>query len=164
MDIETKKDSGGQQRRIEKKTTCPILTAPLKPRCRDKVGIFGFCSTGNSQTLDYWLPTTDQWLQSSQKRLLWMRHISVWDDVPHYSTFNNLDVVELAASKHNEAAILQYTSSHLDNMSTVNRIYHRQHFLSFNGISPQRRRQSQSRRMQKHNSEASHGHRRRVNW
>lgn len=62
------------------------------------------------------------------KRLLWMRHISVWDDVPHYSTFNNLDVVELAASKHNEAAILQYTSSHLDNMSTVNRIYHRQHF------------------------------------
>lgn len=38
-----------------------------------------------------------------------MRETSVWDDVPHHGTFNNLDVVELAASKHNGAAILQYT-------------------------------------------------------
>lgn len=55
------------------------------------------------------------------EKLLWMRVTSVWDDVLHHGTFNNLlDVVELAVSKHNGAAILQsmsYTGSHLNYQS-----------------------------------------------
>lgn len=56
-----------------------------------------------------------------------MRGTSVWDGVLHHGTFNNLDVVELAVSKHSGAAILQsmnYTGSHLNNVTKVNRIYH----------------------------------------
>ena len=42
---------------------------------------------------------------------------SVWDDVLRHSTFNNSAIVELAASKHNRAAILHkmsYSGFHLN--------------------------------------------------
>lgn len=93
-----------------------------------------------------------------------MRVTSVWDDVQHHNTFSNPAVVEVAVSKHNGAAILQemsYACLHLNNMTKSEQNFTTAIVFSFNCFSPRCRRQSQSRGMQKDNTEASHGHRRR---
>lgn len=55
-------------------------------------------------------------------KLLWMRVTSVWDDVLHHGTFNNLAVVELAVSKHSRAATRER--------------------MSYTGLTPQQQNQS----------------------
>lgn len=56
-----------------------------------------------------------------------MGETSVWDDVLHHGTFNNLEVVESAASKHNGEDTLQemsFTGSHINDVTKVIRVYH----------------------------------------
>ncbi|TNN59860.1 hypothetical protein EYF80_029909 [Liparis tanakae] len=63
-------------------------------------------------------------IKDSAERLLWMGETSVWDDVLHHGTFNNLEVVESAASKHNGEATLQemsYTGSHINDVTKTMR-------------------------------------------
>lgn len=98
-------------------------------------------------------------------KLLWMRVTSVWDDVLHHGTFNNLAVVELAVSKHSRAATrerMSYTGLTPQQQNQSGENFTTASLFSFNCFSPRWR--EQSRRMQKDNTEASHEHRSRVKW
>lgn len=79
-------------------------TTPLKFRCIKSIHVFVNIVNFQLWAIGY-PPLIDDCIPA--EKLLGMRVTSVWDDVLHHDTFNNLDVVELAVSKHNGAATLR---------------------------------------------------------